>query len=280
MTQEPVRIVLNEWAGYPLEREKQLGSNTVLCGLGRLLNNLEKYDAKLDFTVILVINRVYGRARRWIDKAREVIPTLSLVLEACGVAKVDHAHQQRMAVYQTLMSRYPFVSEIIYRRNVGRDIGAYDCGYQYLKKRDYDGDVVFMNSSLTGPDRDGWLVDYASLYHSDASVGLVGISMNSHDTNRGSPRLDPHVQSFFLYSSMDKLKDVFPDRLPGMRNRHERQDPITNGEIAISREMLRSGYGIACRVFGGDVFFAGNPWKWDEGDLRYSGKLARDANSI
>ena len=104
--------------------------------------------------------------------------------------------------------------------------------------------------------------------------------MNSHDTNRAPPGLDPHVQSFFLYSSMDRLKEVFPRNLPGTHKRLSKEELIAEGEIAISREMLKAGYGIACRVFGEEVFFLGDEWKWDEGDLRFSKELAGDANRI
>jgi hypothetical protein len=160
------------------------------------------------------------------------------------------------------------------------DIGAYDCGYRYLKRRGFDGDVIFMNSSVSGPDRDGWLSDYSSLFHSHPALGVVGISMNSHDTNRGSPEFDPHVQSFFLYSSMDRLKEVFPRHLPETRRGYQKLDLIAKGEIGISREMLRAGYGIACRAFGDDVYFSGDLWKWERGDPSHSKELRGEANKI
>jgi hypothetical protein len=36
-----------------------------------------------------------------------------------------------------------------------------------------------MNSSGSGPNRNGWLLEYKNLFHSQAGIGLCGIAMNN-----------------------------------------------------------------------------------------------------
>lgn len=231
-----VKIILNDFAGHPLYRKKHIFNTIIDCGLGNLLENMEKYKAGVDFEVILVVNQCTADKRQ---------------------------------TYVALKEKYPFVKEALFRDNDGRDIGAYNEGYQYFKKTDYNGDVVFMNTSARGPYHDFWLLKYAYLFHKTMDIGLCGISLNSAPPDRKDSELFvPHVQTFFVYTSMRVLRDVFSDVLPGA-NLTLKEDLIWGGEIKLSRRVLDKGYGICSKMFERFVYYKGGKWTIPKGDIRW-----------
>jgi hypothetical protein len=244
----PVKIVLADWAGYPLFRQRTLWTHRIECGSGRILENMERYQAGVPFDVILVIN---------------------------GKDPFNPA-----SAYQALSKRHAFIEKVLFRDNTGFDIGAYNHGFQLLKNSQYQGDVLFMNSTLEGPSHDGWLLKYQKLFDQHEHTGLCGISMNSHNTNADRWVFMPHVQSFFLYTTMQVLQHVFADALCGAEVVDNRQTLIAEGEIGISQNILRAGYGIACLAFE-DFFYTENgSWDVPEGDLRTKAEFREFANRI
>ena len=238
-----VKIILMDWGGYPLYREKVIGQKVITCGIGPLLENMKKYKAGFPVDVILVINDAKDRD-----------------------------------TYRELQQKYPFIGQIIFRDNIGFDFGAYNAGWQCLKKANWGGDVVFMNSSARGPYHKRWLLLYSRLFHS-SGVGLCGATLNSHRTNAQPKIFQPHVQSFFMYTSVTVLVKVFPGDLPAS-NLTNRGDIVLNGEIGFSRAILDAGYGIRCKLFKRFVYFNGKPWTIVAGDTRYKEKFEKFANKI
>lgn len=199
-----------------------------------------------------------------------------------------HRKQQlkrRLRSYARLPRKYAFIDAVRFRSNQGQDFGAYDLGYQLLQRQGYDGEVLFMNSSVAGPHRHGWLLEYRRQFRRHPQVGLCGIGLNSHDTSREPSPFAPHVQSYFLYTSMRVLRDAVGERL---FDRHERLDPeqqdkleiIQHGEIGVSARVLDAGYSITSPRFPEFAYRRGNAWSIPRGDLRYSSRYPLPANTI
>ncbi|HKO90256.1 MAG TPA: hypothetical protein VJU61_03840 [Polyangiaceae bacterium] len=192
---------------------------------------------------------------------------------------------RRLRGYAQLPTQYPFVSAVHFRGNQGQDFGAYDLGYQLLQREGYDGEVLFMNSSVAGPHRQGWLLEYRRQFRRHPDVGLCGIGLNSHDTSREPSPFAPHVQSYFLYTDMRVLRHALGERL---FDRHERVDPerqdkleiIQHGEIGVSARVLDAGYCITSPRFPEFAYRRGNRWSIPRGDLRYSARHPQLANTI
>jgi hypothetical protein len=193
--------------------------------------------------------------------------------------------KRRLRGYAELPQKYPFIDAVRFRGNQGQDFGAYDLGYQLLQRQGYKGEVLFMNSSVAGPHRPGWLLEYRRQFRRHPGVGLCGIGLNSHDTSRQPSPFAPHVQSYFLYTSMRVLKDALGERL---FDRHETVDPeqqdkleiIRHGEIGVSARVLDAGYSITSPRFPEFAYRRGNAWSIPPGDLRYSPGHALPANTI
>jgi hypothetical protein len=247
-----IAVVINDWLGYEPTRQKRLvplqarertpGSVTVVeVGLGPLLENLARFDAGQPFFVVLVLNEL--------EPAPESAPASARTRDPEGA-------KER---WRSAAGRFPFVRQVVFRPNLDFDIGAYDHGLQILRREGFDGDVVFMNSALRGPHADGWLARYHTLFHERPDIGLVGVTLSAVKVNDGIPHL-PHVQSFFLYSSMRVLNEVFPERLyKGALD--SKQRAIAGGELAISQAVLRHGYAIRCAAFPDFVYKQGGKWE-------------------
>jgi hypothetical protein len=229
---------MNEWLGYDPVRTKRLGSSPVEVGAGPILMNMARFEPGQPFFVILVLNEL--------EPARSKAPP-GLTSERAKEHWTEFA------------SRFSFVREIEFRPNVDFDIGAYDHGLRVLRREAFDGDVLFMNSSLRGPHADDWLARYHTLFHEREDIGLCGVTLNAMSVSDGTPEL-PHVQSFFLYSSMRVLGNVFPQGLFEGELK-SKKEAIELGEIAISEAVLRHGYAIRCAAYPDFVYKQGGKWE-------------------
>lgn len=232
-----VRIVLADWGAYPLMRVKRFGGGKIRCGLGRILGKIARREAGAGFRVLLVIN---------------------------------DCPEEKKPFYQALKWTYGFIETVIFRDNTGADFGAYNAGYLCLKNSGYEGDVVFMNSGAAGPDDSFWLRRYHDLFHHRNDLGLCGVSMNSSASHIRPAEWSPHIQSFFLYTSMRVLDQVCPEALPGCGlDPGDKARRISEAEIGLSRAVLEAGLGLCCGFFGKKVYFRDGPWRYPRGDLRH-----------
>lgn len=294
-TEGRVKVVLVEWAEYPLYRNKVVDQHVVRCGLGRMLDGLKRYDPGLPIDVVVVIN---GAARQEETSAKPASPSasggalsssqLSSVQWPAGLrSKVEHLLRRerelrvarRVRTYATLPRKYPFIEAVHFRGNEGQDFGAYDFGYQLLRRQGHNGDVLFMNSSVSGPHEDGWLLKYRDQFRRHPNVGLCGIGMNSHDTTEGDGPFAPHVQSYFLYTNMNVLEHAIGPRLfeEGAR---DKVDVIRRGEIGVSERVLDAGYSITSTTFPEFAYRRGGTWSIPWGDLRFSRRHRIPVNTI
>src|SRR5215475_91546 len=217
-----VAIILTDWLGYEPTRVKRVGQTPMQVGAAPLLAALQRFSPGVPFFVILVLNEMQLAAGARSSTEAEVV-------------------KER---WRLLARQFPFISEVRFRPNIDFGIGAYDDGLQRLRSAKFDGDVLFMNSSLRGPTADGWLARYHALFHARDDIGLCGITLNAMKVRDGLPE-SPHVQSFFVYTSMRVLGEVFPERLyQGPFS--SKADAIARGEITISQAVLNRGYAIRC----------------------------------
>jgi hypothetical protein len=280
---ERVKVILVEWAGYPLYRNKVVDQHVVRCGLGRMLDGLKRYDPGLPIDVTVVIN-----AAAEDEHAARLTPASSGSVAARGLRRKFEALLRRrrerelgdrMRAYRGLAEQYPFIEAVHFRDNQGQDFGAYDYGYQLLRRQGFEGDVLFMNSSVSGPHEHGWLLKYRDQFRRHPNVGLCGIGLNSHNTSDGSMPFAPHVQSYFLYTNMNVLEHAVGPRLFD-GDASDKLDVIRLGEIGVSERVLAAGYSITSPSFPEFAYRLGDIWSIPVGDLRYSRRFRAPVNTI
>jgi len=269
-----VKVVLVEWAAYPLQRDKEVGDRLVRYGLGRTLDAMKRWDAGLPLEVTVIINRADEpiEATNPLGKARDRLQRMLRIDPQRRVAR-------RMRFYADLRNRYSFIEAVHFRDNRGQDFGAYDFGYRLLQRQGYEGDVLFMNSSVSGPHEANWLRKYRDQFRRHDRVGLCGISLNSHDTSRSPEPFAPHVQSYFLFTNMHVLKDAVGPQLLRTNATHK-LDVIAQGEIGISARVLDAGYRITSAAFPEFAYRRGDRWSIPYGDQRFQRKVRTPPNSI
>ena len=258
-----VQIIIADWMGYPLKRRKKIKNRTVKCGLGRFLKQVSKYNEDIDFECTLIIN------------ANDSPTKKKRLYEFYQPANTRET-------YLELANSYPFVTSVQFRDNRGMDIGAYSEGLGYLRTKNHIGDVLFLNSSVAGPAEHNWLSKYRRLLYAKERAGLVGISLNSSNTCLESRPFAPHVQSFFLYTNMDILNQLFPNGFNGANSENPscKDDLVLSGEIGISEKFLAAGYGICSSTFPGFYYYQGDEWSIPEGDIRFNKCFNKLANKI
>lgn len=260
-----VSIILVDWNGYKLRRKKKLGENVVHCGLGRLLEKINRVKSGVPFDLHLVINtNIEEQKSEWYHR---YLPS----------GKNKNTPRK---TYIGLKNKYDFIKNVYFRDNTGMDIGAYNYGIEILKSNNYEGDVLFMNSSVRGPENDNWLQNYQNLFNGSPKTGLCGITLNSELLNRDERVFMPHVQSFFLYTNMGVIKKLFENGFPGGSITSSKFSLIYEGEIGISRAVLDSGLGITSSAFPEFNFQKGDKWTIPEGDIRFKKEFSDFANNV
>jgi hypothetical protein len=266
-----LQVVLVEWMGYPLYRRKKLGRNIMYCGLGNLLKNMKKYDAGVDFECSVVINKFQNLKANSFIQLIDRIPAFQPLL-------LNNTQTNSQQKYEKFLKNYSFIKQCFYRDNHYQDIGAYDYFYTYLRQQKYTGHILFMNSSVRGPKEDGWLLKYKKLFEMEPNTGLCGISLNSHYTCKGFDLFYPHVQSFFLYTSMNVLQQVFPNGWLDEESILEKKELILKGEIGISTQILKAGFGIRSSIFPDFFYTNGQEWTIPKRDIRFQEEYYSKAN--
>jgi len=239
-----------------------------------MLDSMRRHDPGLPVDVTVIINGA-GEAKSAVAPQPGLRGKVQQLVDRQRQMRLEH----RMRAYAELTRKYPFVEAVHFRDNEGQDFGAYDFGYQLLQAQGHDGDVLFMNSSVSGPHEHGWLLKYRGQFRRHPNVGLCGIALNSHDTSDGDGPFAPHVQSYFLYTNMKVLEHAIGPRLFSA-DVHDKLDVIRHGEIGVSERVLDAGYSITSSAFPEFAYRRGDPWAIPWGDLRYSRRLRLPVNTI
>lgn len=258
---DKLKLVIVEWNGYPLVRKKKFGKTYLECGIEPLLEGMSTFSAGMDIEVHLMVN---CSEDKWFYKYSP---------------RSKHYRAPKEA-YLALKDKYDFVSEVCFRGNAGMDLGAYNDALSTFRKQAYTGMVGFLNSSVRPPNREQWLQDYHQILSANHCQGICGISLNSHNTNLKPPVFAPHVQSFFIYTTMALMDEVFPEGFPTNDGTVDKLSLIEQGEIGISKKVLASGYGIACRAFPDFFYREGMEWTIPEGDLRSLSEYMEFTNQL
>jgi hypothetical protein len=153
--------------------------------------------------------------------------------------------------------------------NTGMDFSGYNAFYQNIKNED-NKFVVLTNSSVNSF-QSTFLDRYIQYLENNPTVGLLGVSYNT--SIRQSficNNFNPHLQSFFLLTTIDVLNEVvsFNKGFPGCNISNKRL-LIRKGEVALSNIVMNLGYDLACVLENGDVFKFNKNCKSDNGRLSW-----------
>lgn len=235
---DKVYVEVHEWAGYPISREKQLkNGKTFQCGL--------KYQLER-----------FHRARQHSQYQIDLTVTMS------GLN--DYLYD---VVY--LKDKCNRVLEV---SNTGLDFSGYSSFFNHIK--DMPNSYVILSNSSVNSSIDLFLDDYIEYMESNPDVGMLGISYctKMYQTLVRN-NFTPHLQSFFLMTTIDVLKEVVSANhgcFPGS-NVKNKQLLIRNGEIKISQLTMKLGYNLAViRPDNGKPFkfLEKALWNIPQGDVR------------
>lgn len=123
-------------------------------------------------------------------------------------------------------------------------------GYAYTIQSNTDAEncyVLLMNSSVDAKQVD-FLDNYIAFLEQNPHVGLLGISYSARMYQTViRNNFTPHVQSFFLLTTLNVLKEVIDyngGKFPGSDVSHKRM-LIRSGEIRLSKIINKLGYQLA-----------------------------------
>ena len=204
-------------------------------------------------------------------------PGLASILQRLNQAKNEPAVDVILVInnssfhdeYNYLMEIHPFIETVLYKSdNAGYDFGAYNLGYQYLMKQQYNGHVAFLNSTVDIVSQN-WLA--AILDKFDLNTGLFGATYNGlafQDTSAHQSGFhhEPFLHGYCLVSTMALLNKVCGHNLPGI-NATQKVDAIQLGEITISRLFLDHGYRIQALLHNFS-YSKGEDWVWGKDHFR------------
>ncbi|QNR83910.1 hypothetical protein H9N25_18565 [Pedobacter riviphilus] len=164
--------------------------------------------------------------------------------------------------------------------NVGMDFQGY--GQTVRKYFEHDNCyVLLMNSSIDSKHVD-FLDDYINFLEQNPTVGMIGISYSTkiYQTLIRN-NFTPHIQSFFLLTSLDVLKKVVENNggnFPGQNISYKRL-LIRFGEVKLSRMISKMGYDLAIVTEDGLPFIfpksnslfetSYKKWKLPKGEYRF-----------
>lgn len=166
-------------------------------------------------------------------------------------------------------------------------------GYRYIFEKLKDGKnsyIILTNSSVNALQTD-FLDGYIEFMEQHPTIGLLGVSYctKAYQTFIRN-NFNPHVQSFFLLTTTEVLKEVVQanNKFPGDGIEHK-LSLIIHGEIKLSRIVTDLGYDIACILENGQPYVfnrsclrdnGAGSWKKPFGDYRKVTSTPNAINSI
>lgn len=226
-------ICIHEWGGYPMKRSKSIKNIVPFdCGLESQLNRYSRYRAsnKVNLTITM------SESEKNID--------LNMLKNQC--------------------------ENFIPVCNVGMDFSGYNAFYQFIKNKP-NSYVILTNSSVNTNSSNDFLDGYINYLNENPDIGLLGISCSSkyyHTLLRWN--FNPHVQSFFLMTTIDVLNEIVEwnnGTFPGI-NETNKHLLIRNGEVRITKAVLKLGYNAAVVLPSGPIKFNYKNYPLPKGDYR------------
>lgn len=154
--------------------------------------------------------------------------------------------------------------------NVGMDFSGYNAFYQSIKNKP-NSYVILTNSSININSSNDFLDGYIKYLEDNKDVGILGISCSSkyyHTVLRWN--FNPHVQSFFLMTTIDVLNEIVKwnnGTFPGI-NETNKHLLIREGEVKMTQAALSLGYNAAVVLPSGPVKFNYENYPLPKGDYR------------
>jgi len=135
---------------------------------------------------------------------------------------------------ETLRSIEPFCREIIVKKNIGYDFGAWKSGLDHIGKAlDSYAHLILCNDSVYGP-----MFDLKEVFEKMRSHHIWAMTDN-HE-------IEYHLQSYFMvYSKTAFTHPVFTTFWEKFKIYENKQALIENNEIGFSQQMMETGLGYA-----------------------------------
>ena len=213
ISSDEVIVHTHEWSGYSFERFKVIKytANKFLCGLKFHFERLEQYKGSRPIRSILTVSD----------------------LDENYMSKLNSQKyfQKKVEVYGV--------------PNLGMDFGGY--GFVARNLLGSDNKYIFLTNTSINADSDVFIDEYIDLFNKKNDLGLLGISYSSkiyQSLIRNN--YTPHVQSFFILTTTDILREVLSANhgaFPGESESYK-LSIIRFGEAKLSQIVLSLGYDI------------------------------------
>ncbi|MFU1858177.1 hypothetical protein ACK8HY_14255 [Sphingobacterium sp. NGMCC 1.201703] len=208
-----VIVHTHEWSGYASERHKVIKytANKFLCGLRFHFERLQQY--------------------RGIRPIRNILTVSDLNDNYSEKLKSEKFFDKSVEIYGV--------------PNRGMDFG----GYGFVVKNLIAGDnrYIFLTNTSINADSAIFIDEYTDLFSKHSNLGLLGISYSSKVyQSLIRDNYTPHVQSFFLLTTTDILREITAANggvFPG-ENEDYKLSIIRFGEARLSQITLSLGYDI------------------------------------
>lgn len=176
-------------------------------------------------------------------------------LERFRLERLNSIHEIDYTVTISDLEKYPMYDIISIKKrcnrilnvsNVGLDFSGYAAFFDTIKNK-ANSYVILSNSSVNAR-MDIFLDDYIEYMENNLDVGMLGISYSTkvYQTLIRN-NFNPHLQSFFLLTTIDVLKEVVEvngGHFPG-KNISDKRLLIREGEVGLSKLVLSLGYNLA-----------------------------------
>jgi len=253
-----VIYLIHEWGKYPIKRKKHINAIPEFeCGLFYQVQRLDRYNGQKKIRKYLTIS----------DYSVEYIK----YIEDNGIGLKDYT--------------------VIPVQNKGMDFS----GYSYLTNKIIDSSqnqIVFLTNTSVEKDISDYIDDYVKLFEKYHNLGLLGISYSTKISQSFiKNRFSPHLQSFFLVSRSQVLKEAVKTnngKFPG-ESETLKYSIIRFGEIKLSKLISKLGYDLAVVEPSGNIYFLPkdkilnngyNTWKLPFGDRRLTNNSPNRIYSI
>lgn len=258
---EPINDVIyliHEWGKYQIKRKKRINIIPEFeCGLLYQIQRLDRYKGVKKIQKYLTIS----------DYSNEYLKCL----ENNGIMLKDY--------------------NVIPVQNKGMDFA----GYSYLTKNIIDStqnQIVFLTNTSIEKGISDYIDEYISFFEKYPNLGLLGISYSTRiSQSLIKNKFSPHLQSFFLVSRSQVLKQVVElnnGKFPGEKETLK-YSIIRFGEIKLSNLISKLGYDLAVIEPDGNINFLPkdkilnngyNAWKLPYGDRRLTNNSPNRIYSI
>jgi len=146
------------------------------------------------------------------------------------------------------------VRQLIFKPNTGQDFSSWNRSLSAIADECSPYDCVLcVNRSAFGPLDHGWYVRFVNQLEREPGIALCGNSINFEGYVAPPGPEHTHVQTYAFLGRPHLLAPHFA-RLPGLLA-PTRERAILDGEIALSKALLREGYGITSLAWPEHVFF-------------------------